>query len=233
MIGQEFSFWKIIFLKGARMIKPVRVESGRKAPEDGERTSGLGAIVRTLRRRAGLTLVELADKGDLAASTISKIEAGHLSPGYETIQRLAIGLEVEVAELFQPRVDTAATGRRGVTRRGQGVHHKTAHYDYEALAPDLSKKLFLPLVATIKARSTASFASLPSHGGEEFVYVVSGTVTVISEHYEPLALEEGDSVYFDSRTGHALISSGPAEAKIVWICSDRDALQVQHKDSND
>lgn len=215
------------------MAKLMKAESGRKSPSEPEASNGLGAIVRTLRRRAGLTLVELAEKGDLAASTISKIEAGHLSPGYETIQRLAIGLEVDVAELFQPRIDTVATGRRGVTRRGQGVHYKSENYDYEALAPDLSKKLFLPLLATIKARSTSSFASLPSHGGEEFVYVVSGRVTVISEHYEPLVLEEGDSVYFDSRTGHALLSSGQEDAKIVWVCSDRDALQVQHKDSHE
>lgn len=156
-----------------------------------------------------------------------------MSPGYETIQRLAIGLGVEVSELFQSRIDTVPTGRRGVTRRGLGVHHESAHYDYEALAPDLSKKQFLPLVATIKARSTSAFATLPSHEGEEFVYVVSGTVTIHSEHYEPLVLEEGDSVYFDSRAGHALVSSGPQDAKIVWVCSDRDALQAQQKDAHE
>lgn len=214
------------------MAKALKVESGRKAAAESEGSGELGAVVRALRRRAGLTLVELAEKGELAPSTISKIEAGHLSPGYETIQRLAVGLGVEVAELFQPRVDSVPTGRRGVTRKGQGVRHNSAHYEYEALAPDLSKKQFLPLVATIKARSTSSFTTLPSHAGEEFVYVISGSVTVHSEHYEPLVLEEGDSVYFDSRAGHALVSSGPVDAKIVWVCSDRDALQVQQEDSH-
>src|SRR5262249_14354227 len=158
--------------------------------------------------------------------TISKIETGQLSPGYETIQRLAVGLDVDVAQLFQPRVEPVTTGRRGVTRKGTGVLHRSAHYDYEALAADVSRKQFLPLVATVKARSVEPFGPLPSHEGEEFVYVLSGHVTVYSEHYEPLALGPGDSVYFDSRAGHALVSTGPRDARIVWICSDRNALEA-------
>jgi transcriptional regulator with XRE-family HTH domain len=179
--------------------------------------------------RSGLTLTELAERAGLAVSTISKIETGQLSPGYETIQRLAIGLDAEVAELFQPRVESVTTGRRGVTRKGQGVLHRSRHYDYEALAADLSRKQFLPLFATIKARSVEQFGSLPSHEGEEFIFVVSGEVTLHSEHYEPLTLGPGDSAYFDSRAGHALVSSGPGDAKIVWVCSDRDALQSAEK----
>ncbi|WP_439590504.1 helix-turn-helix domain-containing protein [Hydrogenophaga sp.] len=208
-------------------------ERARKSVRAPKTQSALGAIVKALRTRAGLTLTELAEKGDLAASTISKIESGQLSPGYETIQRLAIGLGVEVAELFQPRVEPVSTGRRGVTRRGQGVRHTSEHYEYEALASDLSRKQFLPLFATIKARSHQQFGPLPSHEGEEFVYVVSGSIALHSEHYEPLTLHEGDSVYFDSRTGHALVSTGPEEARIVWICSDRDALQKHQENAHE
>jgi len=193
---------------------------------------GLHAIVKALRTRADLTISGLAERANLAISTISKIETGQLSPGYETIQRLAIGLGVEVAELFQPKVEPASTGRRGITRKGHGVRHRSRQYDYEALAADVSKKQFLPLVATIKARSVEQFGGLPSHEGEEFVYVISGNVTLHTEHYEPLSLVPGDSVYFDSRAGHALVSSGPDDAKIVWICSDRDALSTaQHRRS--
>jgi len=206
----------------------------RRTPRQGARKplategspSGLHAIVKALRTRAGLTLSGLAERAELAVSTISKIESGQLSPGYETIQRLAVGLDVDVAELFHPRVEPVSTGRRGVTRKGQGVKHRSRQYEYEALAADVSKKQFLPLLATIKARSVQQFGPLPSHEGEEFVYVISGNVTLHSEHYEPLSLGPGDSVYFDSRAGHALVSAGAEEARIVWICSDRDALSA-------
>ncbi|SCK20076.1 transcriptional regulator, XRE family with cupin sensor [Variovorax sp. HW608] len=193
---------------------------------------GLEAIVKALRHRAGLTLTALADRANLAISTLSKIEAGQLSPGYETIQRLAVGLGVDAAELFMPRVEPAPAGRRGVTKRGQGVRYASEHYEYEALAADLARKQFLPLTATIKARSPDEFEGLPSHEGEEFVYVVSGSLELHSEHYEPLKLGPGDSVYFDSRAGHALVSTSKEDAKVVWICSDRDALS-RHKDRDE
>jgi len=205
-----------------------RERASRPAAAAGQQ-GGLRAIVKALRTRRGLTLSELAERSELAVSTISKIESGQLSPGYETIQRLAVGLDVDVAELFQPRVEPVPTGRRGITRKGQGVRHRSKHYDYEALAADVSKKQFLPLLATIKARSVDQFGPLPSHEGEEFVFVVSGTVVLHSEHYEPLTLGPGDSAYFDSRAGHALVSAGPEPAKIVWVCSDRDALHAVDK----
>lgn len=209
-----------------------RKERGRVPPKAAPVTAhpgGLHAIVKALRTRSGLTLTELGERADLAASTISKIETGQLSPGYETIQRLAIGLEVDVAELFQPRVESVTTGLRGITRKGQGVLHRSKHYDYEALAADLSKKQFLPLFATIKARTVEQFGGLPSHQGEEFIFVVSGKVTLHSEHYEPVTLGPGDSAYFDSRAGHALVSSGAEDATIVWVCSDRDALNATER----
>jgi transcriptional regulator with XRE-family HTH domain len=207
------------------MAQPKPLERGRKqaAPSSGQ--DALKTVAKALRTRAGLTLTELAERAGLAISTISKIETGQLSPGYETIQRLAIGLGIDVAELFKPRVESVSTGRRGVTRKGQGVRHQSDHYEYEALAADLSQKRFLPLVATIKARSVEEFGQLPAHEGEEFVYVISGSLTLHTEHYEPLSLGAGDSVYFDSRAGHALVSADDEDARIVWICSDRDALR--------
>ena len=89
------------------------------------------ATVRELRRRTAMTLQTLADRSGLSASTLSKIENGQLSPSYETLLRLADGLGVDVAELFhtQSHADMAS-GRRSITRRGQGTPHSSAQYLY-------------------------------------------------------------------------------------------------------
>lgn len=198
-------------------------------PKDLDRPVDLDGIARALRKRAGLTLNELAERSGVSASTVSKIETGQLLPGYETILKLAMGLDVEVAELFQMRAAEVPTGRRGVTRRGEGIKYSSPHYVYEALASDLSKKHFLPLIGTIKARSVGEFNGLPAHDGEELVYVLSGAVRLYSEHYEPLDLEPGDSAYIDSHSGHALVSTSTEDAKVVWICSDINALRASAK----
>lgn len=194
--------------------------------------SGVAAILKTLRNRAGLTLNELARQAEVASSTISKIESGQLSPGYDIITRLADGLGVDVAELFKPSVGAAPTGRRGVTRRGQGEKHETDFYRYEVLVSDVAKKDFLPLIATVKARSRLDWDCLPSHEGEEMIYVLEGRVTVFSEHYEPLELDFGDCVYFDSRSGHAIISSSDTDAKILWVSSAHGPLTRPSRDAD-
>lgn len=178
------------------------------------------AIVRELRRGGNLTLQQLGDRCGLAPSTISKIENGQLSPSYETIVSLADGLRVDVAQLFTPTPGAAmASGRRCITKRGKGAVHPTPQYRYEMLCTELSQKHFTPLLTRIKARDIAEFPELLRHAGEEFIFVVSGTIELHTEFYEPARLDAGDSCYFDSKMGHACISVGDGDAVVVWITS--------------
>lgn len=218
------------FLKGNNALAERNVKAKRANPEKNTRSQGsaIASILKTLRTRAGLTTSKLAERSDVSMSTISKIESGQLSPGYETILRLSLGLEVDVAELFNPSPRGLSSGRRGVTRRGQGMILESPRYIYEALAADVSNKEFLPLFTIIKPGGQFDPLDMPAHEGEEFIYVCSGEVTLHSEHYEPLVLEPGDSVYFDSRGGHVLVGSETEETRILWICSHRDALRVAH-----
>jgi transcriptional regulator with XRE-family HTH domain len=183
------------------------------------RTRQFSATVRDLRRRADATLQQIAERSGLSVSTLSKIENAQLSPTYETLLRLADGLQVDIAELFSPESLAASNGRRSVTRRGQGRLHNTPQYQYELLCADLFRKQFTPLVTRITARSIAEFPELLSHKGEEFIYVLSGEIELHTEHYEPTRLREGDSCYFDSPMRHACISVGRGAATVLWIAS--------------
>lgn len=179
----------------------------------------IGQIVHRLRTQAGLTLNDLARQAGVSLSAVSKIENGQTSPTYDTIQRLAIGLGVDVTELFGSKPKPAATGRLVVTRRGEGLDQATPHYDYQMLSAGLAAKEFTPLLTRIRARSLDEFTDLQGHMGEEFFYVLEGTVILHSQHYAPLRLEVGDSVYFDSSMGHALTTGGGDEALILWIAT--------------
>lgn len=181
--------------------------------------ASFGDIVRRLRQAGGLKLQELADRSGLALSTISKIENGLISPTYDTILRLADGLRVDTAELFRDRPDGQANGRRSITRRSEGLRRSTDQYDYEMLCADVANKPFTPLLTTLRAHSIGEFPALVKHAGVEFFYVLSGKVTLHTEHYEPTQLSAGDSCYFDSTMGHACLSSGADDAKILWIAT--------------
>jgi transcriptional regulator with XRE-family HTH domain len=197
--------------------------SGKPAscrPVAEDRRRQLGPALRQLRRAGGFTLQELSQRTGLASSTLSKIENNLISPTYDSILKLADGLEIDVAQLFDPGSIQMSLGRRSVTRDGRGASYKTDQYDYEMLCTDLSQKKFFPIVATIKAHAVADFPELPKHAGEEFIYVLSGQVEIHTEHYEPVSLAPGDCIYFDSSMGHACVSAGKKPARILWVTSE-------------
>lgn len=195
--------------------------------------AAFGERIRRLRKAKRLTLQRLAVACDVAPSTISKVENGQMSPTYENIVRLASGLGVNVADLFSDR-DVAPSGRRSITRAGQGTRLTTPCYEYELLCTDLTDRRFIPIHATVRADEIVESAQLTRHEGEEFIYVLSGSIVLHTEHYEPVTLTAGDSCYFASTMRHALVNASGEDAKVLWICSHVDvpqdnALNIQAK----
>jgi transcriptional regulator with XRE-family HTH domain len=216
-------------VRGKLMDTKFEARAGRAAGEpdaaaahrpDARPTENLLSIkLRRLRREAQLTLQELSARCGISASTLSKIEKAQLSPTYEKIAALAQGLGIQVGELFNSEMPAAPTGRRSLTRRGEGIVHDTPQYNYQVLCAELAHKQFVPLLTTVKARSVKAFPSLLRHEGEEFIYVLSGKLTVHTDFYQPMELEAGDSCYFDSTMGHACVA-GEEDAQILWVCSN-------------
>lgn len=197
--------------------------NSEETPDSGGEMHAIGAFgarIRKIRRDRGWTLEETGKRTGLARSTLSKIETGQMSPTFDVIQKLARGLETDVADLFKPARQPAAIGRRCVTRAGNGRPYPSTNYDTEVLCAELSHKKMLPLRARIRARSIDEFSELVRHKGEEFIQVESGCVVVHTEFYEPVELNPGDSIYFDSQMGHALVSKGPEDAWVVWVVTE-------------
>ncbi len=179
----------------------------------------LGARVRELRKARNWTLEQAAQQASLARSTLSKIENSQMSPTYEALRKLAVGLEISVPQLFTPPVKNQINGRMASTKSGQGAAHPTTTYEHELLAESLSKKKMLPYHARIIARSIDEFNGWVRHDGEEFLYVLTGVIKLFTEFYEPLEMRRGDSAYYDATMGHNVISISEEDATILWITS--------------
>ena len=78
----------------------------------------------------------------------------------------------------------------------------------------------IPFKSRIRARSFDDFPGWVRHSGEEFLLVLEGAIDLYSEHYEPLRLRAGDSVYYDSAMGHACVSVSEEDALILWVTTD-------------
>ncbi|WP_420858890.1 helix-turn-helix domain-containing protein [Marivivens marinus] len=197
------------------LIRIARENGGTEAAQPLD----LGVRVRELRKERDWTLEQAAKQAGLARSTLSKIENGQMSPTYEALKKLAVGLGISVPQLFTPPSKGQVNGRMTVNRSGEGAVHITTTYEHELLADQLTRKQMLPYRARIRARSMDDFDGWVRHDGEEFLYVLTGTVRLYTEFYEPVEMKRGDSAYYDGSMGHNVISTSAEDATILWVTS--------------
>ena len=179
----------------------------------------LGARVRELRKARDWTLEQAAQQAGLARSTLSKIENGQMSPTYDALKKLAVGLGISVPQLFTPPSKGQVNGRMAVTRAGDETVQITTTYEHALLAEALSAKKMLPYRARVRARSMDEFDGWVRHDGEEFLYVLTGHIRLYTEFYEPIELKRGDSAYYDAAMGHNVVSVSVEDATILWVTS--------------
>ena len=177
-----------------------------------------GRRLRQLRRDRDWTLAEVAERSGLAISTISKAERGVISLTYDRLSQLAQGLEVDLAAFFNAEGQSFEPGSFAVARKGEFKRQETPNYVYEMLFPDLWNKAMVPMMGSLKARELVDFEDFVRHPGQEFLVVMEGVVTVFAEGRDPVRLEAGDSLYFDSAVGHLYASDGDRDARILVVC---------------
>lgn len=184
--------------------------------------STLAERLRALRTQRGWTLGQTSKASGVAISTLSKIENKLMSPTYDILLKLAQGLELDVAELFSPAQAHMGAGRRSIERKGHGELHETPLYHHQLLCSQLSHKRMMPFFTRIKAHSVEENEGWSRHDGEEFVYVLHGTIELHTEHYQPAILSAGDSFYIDSRMRHRVINRDESEAHVIWVSTKPD-----------
>ena len=186
----------------------------------------LGKLLKGLRARNGWTLKEMSQHSGIPVSTLSKVEHDRLTLTYDKLLQLSQRLRIRISELFAEPSETnssAVTARRSVGALDRAVRVLTPNYDYHYLCTELRKKRMIPIVTTIRAKSLEEFGDLVRHPGEEYVYVLKGAIEVYTEFYDPVLLQEEESIYIDSNMGHAyLAADGCSEAVTLAVCSSAD-----------
>ena len=182
--------------------------------------------MRDLRSRFGWTLKEMSEHSGIPVSTLSKVEHDRLTLTYDKLQQVSQRLKIPMSDLFanpaEPR-EPRVTGRRSIGRIEDAVRVTTPNYDYFYLSTELRRKRMIPIITCIRAKSLEEFGDLVRHEGEELVYVIKGRIEVHTEFYDPVTIQEGETIYIDSSMGHAyLVAEGCEEALTLGVCSAED-----------
>jgi mannose-6-phosphate isomerase-like protein (cupin superfamily) len=81
----------------------------------------------------------------------------------------------------------------------------------------------VPILGRIRAHDIAEFGELLHHRGEEFIYVLEGSIEVHLQFYTSVVLKAGQGIYIDSTMGHAYVAKDCDSALVLAICSSEHA----------
>jgi transcriptional regulator with XRE-family HTH domain len=194
--------------------------------------STLGSLIRLVRTQNGWTLREMSKKVGIPLSTLAKVETDKLSLTYDKLQQLSSRLGMTMTEFLglgeaskaqAPR--PVVSGRRSVAGADNTVQVTTPNYDYQYLCADLRQKRMVPIIVRLHSHDIAEFGELVKHKGEEFVYVLEGTIEIHLEFYTPVTLTAGQGIYLDSTMEHAYLAKDCESALVLAVCSSEDQLE--------
>jgi DNA-binding transcriptional MerR regulator/quercetin dioxygenase-like cupin family protein len=201
---------------GSENHKPYKPAAPHKARASGARVAAkrkrdqpLGPQLRRMRERKGLGLVEAARRAGLSAGFLSSVERSQANASVATLQRLATSYGTTVMELFQsPPHEGRLVGPND--RRVLTVHSGVRMELLSTGAPMLQSMLF-------KVAPAAGSEGAYSHQGEEFIYMLGGTLEVWLDELQCYVLREGDSFWFPSTHAHRWFNPGDVDAVLLWI----------------
>jgi transcriptional regulator with XRE-family HTH domain len=222
--------------EAARVRKTAKLSPTKSAPLVSARATGTaGQAVRKLRLAKGLTLAELSERTGVPLSTLSKLELGQSALAYDKLILIcrALGVDPGLTMLQDPLGPGAPSGRRAVSRASDGAPHRLGPHECRMIAGDLLSKCFTPLVLHIKAYSLSEHGPMQTLSGEAYFYVIEGAAVIHTDIYAPLALEIGESVYFDGRTDHAILARGDGPCKaLMIIAGDETPSTPRHSEAS-
>ncbi|HWJ37180.1 MAG TPA: XRE family transcriptional regulator [Sphingomicrobium sp.] len=185
--------------------------------------------IRQARINQGLSLRALSARAVLPYSTLSKLENGKMALTYDKMIRLAQALNVDLKDILADAEQPAspvAVGRRSVTRSGQELDADSEKHVHHYPAADLLGKMMIPIIIDVQARSIEELGGLVRHAGEEYLYVLKGTMELHSDLYSPLPLGPGDSVYFDSGMAHGYVRTSSGPCSVLAVCAGPGIQQL-------
>ena len=169
----------------------------------------LGAKLRDMRQRKGLTQEELADRCELTKGYISQLENELTSPSIATLIDLLNALGSNLSDFFREDAE-----QKIVFSAEEYIEKQSDGMLFRWLIPNAQKNMMEPVLVELEAGASTG-ADFP-HEGEEFGYVLEGRVAVVSGGKKH-AVKKGESFYFTADTEHSILNKGKSKAKFLWI----------------
>ena len=180
-----------------------------------EKMKEIAQRVSELRKLSEVGPDEMADHLNIPVETYIGYEDGKNDIPASVLYEIAQKLNVDMGLLLtgeETRMHIFT-----VTRKDKGVRvERRKQYKYENLAEKFIHKKAEPFIVTVKPRDDEGKPSTNSHPGQEFNYIIKGSLKIYI-HDNEIVLEKGDSIFFDSSYEHAMEALNGKKAKFLAI----------------
>ena len=169
----------------------------------------IGTKLKELRLKNQLTQEELADRCELTKGYISQLENDLTSPSIATLKDILQALGSSLSAFFSEDEEEPLVFTKEDYFLKEGENSSVTW-----LVPTAQKNAMEPIMLRLKG-GAATEKDLP-HDGEEFGYVLKGTIKVCVGKRNCEA-NEGESFYFRSNKTHYLVNLTDEEAVVLWL----------------
>ncbi len=204
---------------------PINVDyfedlTGHIQPAEEAACGQIGDRIKRLREEKGLSPAELSQLTGFDEQTLNEIEDNRLCPQLGTLIRLSKALDSALERVLSGEgrnvyAITRHSERKVVSRSTSGSGRRAA-YTYMSLAPEVKGRHMEALLVQLEE---AAGETGTVHAGEEFIFVLDGTV-ILDIGDERFELEPGDSAYYLSTTAH-LLAAKQGTARILAVIYSR------------
>ncbi|MEO6825726.1 MAG: XRE family transcriptional regulator [Microbacteriaceae bacterium] len=158
--------------------------------------------LRQVRKKKDITLDDLAQATGISKSTLSRLESGQRKPSLELLLPIVAALSVSLDEIVtSPRIDDPR------------VPQKSTRSDGRILTP-LSQHHGEPQAFKITVPATDREPTLRTHGGYEWIYVLSGRLRMILGEHD-IVMGTGEAAEFDTKNPHWFGPAGNGPVEIL------------------
>jgi transcriptional regulator with XRE-family HTH domain len=171
----------------------------------------IGVKIKQLRLENGLTQEELANRCELTKGFISQIENNLTSPSISTLTDILEVLGSSLSEFFDDKEDETYvfTPEDFYEKVDDELKHKI-----KWIVPNAQKYEMEPIILELSPGGK-SHQDDP-HAGEEFGYVLKGTIVLIVGKRRTV-VNEGSSFYYMANKFHYLENNSNQEAVLIWV----------------
>ncbi|RGY98068.1 cupin domain-containing protein [Clostridium sp. AM58-1XD] len=159
----------------------------------------IGRLLKSQRMMLGLSIRDLSARSGVAAGTISQIETGKTSPNLVSIYSLCENLGFPISALFVEESDERINLIRKNERPSFTRNVSAGKEITESLITRGNSEMWGGIITMPPHTDSGAFYY---HEGEEFAFILKGTLIFELEGHPVYELHSQDTLYYPNEIGH-------------------------------